>query len=104
VPLPRRFRLDTVAGKGDSYVTHTVKLPLRLHDHYSEEVFAVAHLGIGPDVILGLPWLEKFCPEAISALKQFGKRLLLFVWLLLFTRLLLLSLLLILMSPPSNLR
>lgn len=69
--LPRPIRFDTASGKGSEYMTQTVVLPLRLHDHFLEEVFAVAPLGIKEDIILGLPWLRKYCPEAIETIEKF---------------------------------
>lgn len=72
LPLSEPIRFDTAAGRGNSYVTHTIRLPLRLNEHFSEEVYAVAPLGIKQDIILGLPWLEKFCPDAIESLRKFG--------------------------------
>ncbi|CCX29518.1 Similar to Retrotransposable element Tf2 155 kDa protein type 1; acc. no. Q05654 [Pyronema omphalodes CBS 100304] len=76
VPLSRPVPLRCVNGDTGKTVSHTIRLPLRLpNDHFSEEVFAIADLGIRQDIILGLPWLEKFCPEAISSLRKFGESL-----------------------------
>jgi hypothetical protein len=75
-PLLRPIRLDGVNGPGKDYVTHTCLLPLRLrNDHFSEETFAIAPLGIKQNLILGLPWLEKHAADSIDILKSFGKAL-----------------------------
>lgn len=72
-PLSKPIRFDGVYGPGKQYVTHTCKLPIRLaDDHFSEEVFAVAPLGISQDIILGQPWLWKYCPTAMTEIRNIG--------------------------------
>lgn len=72
VALPRRLALRGVGGKTGHYITHKVRLPLRLGDHFSEEWFAIAPLDLRQEIILGLPWLEKFLPEVVCELRSFG--------------------------------
>lgn len=72
--LPTPFNLHGVTGPSSHRVDHGCTLPLRMpNDLFSEEKFFIAPLGIKQDIILGLPWLEKFCPEAIAQLRSFGE-------------------------------
>ncbi len=37
-----------------------------------EDWFYIVHIGKNPDLILGTPWMEKFCPDLLAALKRLG--------------------------------
>lgn len=73
--LPKPIPLSGVDGPTGLSVTQTVRMPLKLQNgHLSEEVFLVCPLGTSQHVILGRPWLYKFCKEAMKALEEVGNK------------------------------
>jgi len=76
--LVKPFKLDTPIQLGavnTDYaftITHAVKLPIREGDTFYEHTFAIAPIPAPPHLIMGQPWLQTHCPEALKLINNFG--------------------------------
>jgi hypothetical protein len=54
-------------------ITQAISLPIRENDVFYEHVFGIGPLPAPPHIIMGTPWISKYCPEALKHLQDFGK-------------------------------
>jgi Reverse transcriptase (RNA-dependent DNA polymerase)/RNase H-like domain found in reverse transcriptase len=66
------IRLGGVNTKHAFTITHAVTLPIREGDVYYEHSFGIAPMPTPPSLIMGRPWLKRFCPQALTIMQQFG--------------------------------
>jgi hypothetical protein len=53
-------------------ITHAVELPVRDGDVFFTHIFGIANIPAPPHIIMGQPWLKKYCPDALKILNEFG--------------------------------
>lgn len=76
--LSKRFLLDEPIPIGSVkdavalYLTEAIWLPVRFNDLFFWHMFAIADIPVPPHLIMGLPWMQKYCPAVIEFLQQFG--------------------------------
>ena len=68
-PLDEHIDMGSVSDKNAFTITHAVQLPVRLGDLLTTELYGVAPIPAPPHVVCGTPWLDKHCPQAMSALR-----------------------------------
>ena len=71
-PIPP-FPVGSVSEKVVQHITHAVTLPVRMGETFFLRNFGIMPLGNPPDIILGLPWFQDFCPEVIKFLQKFDQ-------------------------------
>ena len=53
-------------------ITHAITLPIREGNQFYQHPFGIANIPAPPHLIMGTPWLKKYCPLAIQVIKEFG--------------------------------
>lgn len=71
-PLDVPIHLGAVDTKHAFTITHAVSLPIREGDIFYEHTFGIAPMPTPPHIIMGRPWLKRFCPQALQIMQQFG--------------------------------
>lgn len=72
-PLDEVIILESIERPNAMTLTEGVKFTLTIGNKTTEETMAVANFPPGgPDVILGKPFMETRCPEALEALRNYG--------------------------------
>ena len=72
-PLPKPFWLGSADRPDTFLVTHAILFTGRIGERYFENhQFAVAPTHAPPHLILGQPWLRRYCPEIYDILAEFG--------------------------------
>lgn len=78
--LAKRFKLSTPIYLGSvnsihaMTITHAISLPLREGDIHYTHTFAIGDMPGPPEILQGRPWIDKYCPEMIQILRNFGKQ------------------------------
>ena len=68
-PIP----IGSVKEKHVLTITHMVTLPIREGETFYTHTFGVADIPSPPHVIMGRPWLRKYCPAALKIMSEFGQ-------------------------------
>ncbi|RYP58292.1 hypothetical protein DL771_011284 [Monosporascus sp. 5C6A] len=70
--LPKPVKIGSVNDNNAMTLTQSTTIKHRIGQKQYIWTFLVAPMPGKPDVILGLPWMEKFCPEILKILDQLG--------------------------------
>ena len=73
IRLREPIKLGALGTDYAALVTEKLVLPHRIGDKFSEHDFCIVDTPAPPHLILGGPWLEKHCPEALEILRRYGQ-------------------------------